>query len=66
MCSGFTIDGLDISKVSNPQEMTVEGSSFVPSNKTMHYTYNCGKNYDTLITIIADSLTHSYGSWSDT
>lgn len=64
-CSGFTIDGLDISKVSNPQEMTVEGSSFVPSNKTMHYTYNCGKNYDTLITIIADSLTHSYGSWSD-
>ncbi len=65
MCSGFTIDGLDISKVSNPQEMTVEGSSFIPSNKTMHYTYNCGKNYDTLITIIADSLTHSYGSWSD-
>ena len=64
-CNGFTIDGLDISKVSNPQEMTVEGSSFVPSNKTMHYTYNCGKNYDTLITIIADSLTHSYGSWSD-
>ena len=65
MCSGFTINGLDLSKVSNPQEMTVEGSSFVPSNKTMHYTYNCGKNYDTLITIIADSLTHSYGSWSD-
>lgn len=65
MCSGFTIDGLDISKVSNPQEMTVEGSSFVPGNKIMHYTYNCGKNYDTLITIIADSLTHSYGSWSD-
>ena len=64
-CNGFTIDGLDLSKVSNPQEMTVEGSSFIPSNKTMHYTYNCGKNYDALITIIADSLTHSYGSWSD-
>lgn len=65
MCNGFTINGLDLSKVSNPQEMTIEGSSFIPNNKTMHYTYNCGKNYDALITIIADSLTHSYGSWSD-
>ena len=64
-CNGFTINGLDLSKISNPQEMTVEGSSFIPNNKTMHYTYNCGKNYDALITIIADSLTHSYGSWSD-
>ena len=64
-CSGFTIDGLDINKVSNLQEMTIKGSSFIPQNSTMQYTYNCGKNYYTSITVTADSLTHSYGSWSD-
>ena len=64
-CSGFAIDGLDIGKVSNLQEMTIEGSSFIPKNNTMQYTYNCGKNYYTSITVTADSLTHSYGSWSD-
>ena len=64
-CSGFTIDGLDISKVSNPQEMAIEGSSFIPIYTTMQYTYNCGKNYYTSIKVTADSLTHSYGSWSD-
>lgn len=65
MCNGFTINGLDLSKVSDAQEITVEGSSLIPGSKTMHYTYNCGKNYDILITLVADSLTHSYGSWSD-
>ena len=65
MCSGFTIDGLDISKVSDVQGMTVENSAFIPNNKTMSYTYNCGRNYTAQINLTVSSMTHSYGSWSD-
>ncbi|MDE5619380.1 MAG: hypothetical protein K2I80_02495 [Ruminococcus sp.] len=65
ICNGFTVNGLDLSKVSDVQGMTVKNSSFIPESTTMYYTYNCGKNYTFNMTLVADSLTHSYGSWSD-
>ncbi len=65
MCNGFTVNGLDLSKVSDVKGMTLENSSFIPESKTMYYTYNCGKNYNLNMTLFADSITHSYGSWKD-
>ena len=64
-CNGFTIDGLDLSRVSDVQGMTVKNNSFIPDSTTMYYTYDCGKNYTLNMTLSADSLTHSYGSWKD-
>ncbi|MDE5771007.1 MAG: hypothetical protein K2I06_05150 [Ruminococcus sp.] len=64
-CNGFTINGLDLGKVSDTQGMTIKDSFIIPDGKSMYYKYNCGKNYTIQMTITADSLTHSYGSWSD-
>lgn len=63
-CNGFTINGLDMSKVSNIKGMILEDSMFIPGSGAMSYTYNCGKNYTAEIVINAGEILHGYGSWS--
>lgn len=64
-CNGFTVDGLDMSRISDVKGMTLKDSLFVPEKTTMSYTYNCGRNYSFQMVFKADSLVHSYGSWKD-
>jgi len=63
-CNGFTIDGLDMSKVSNIKGMTAKDSMFIPDGGTMSYTYYCGRNYTAEIVINVGEVLHGYGSWS--
>ncbi len=65
-CGGFTMSGLNMSKVSNVQGATVSGSKFKPTATTITYTYACNSSKSADFKLYLSGISHgTYSDWEE-
>ncbi len=63
-CYGFTVTGLDISKMSSVSGATIKNNAVYPTNTTITYSYDCGNGLTGNFSIKLSNITHTLDSWT--
>ncbi len=63
-CYGFSLTGLDVSKMSSVSGATVKNDAIYPTSTTITYNYDCGNGLTANLSLKLSGITHTLGSWS--
>ena len=63
-CSGFSLSGLDTSKITAISGASVNNGIIYPTDMTVNYSYDCGNGFTASLLLELSGITHSLGSWT--
>ncbi|MBE6862481.1 MAG: hypothetical protein E7497_06250, partial [Ruminococcus sp.] len=63
-CIGFTVTGLNVSKISSISGATIKNNAIYPTSTAITYNYDCGNGLKASLSMKLSSISHTIESWT--